>query len=67
MAAAAWKTKPSQYIVSNRDCIIQPGQEVTMAKNIGIKVTALQASHVPQKSQPAKMAEVILEAINNSN
>ena len=66
VTAAAWKTKPSWYIVSNQDRMIQPEQEAAMAKNIGAKVTTLQTSHVPQQSQPAKVAAVILEAVNNS-
>ena len=66
VTAAAWKTKPSWYIVSNQDRMIQPAQEEAMAKNIGAKVTTLQASHVPQQSQPAKVAAVILDAVNNA-
>ena len=66
VTAAAWKTKPSWYIVSDQDRMIQPALEVAMAKNIGAKVTTLQASHVPQQSQPAKVAAVILEAVNNA-
>ena len=66
VTAAAWKTKPSWYIVSDQDRMIQPAQEVAMAKNIGAKVTTLHASHVPQQSQPAKVAAVILEAVNNA-
>ena len=46
--------------------MIQPAQEVAMAKNIGAKVTTLQASHVPQQSQPAKVAAVILDAVYNA-
>ena len=66
VTAAAWKTKPSWYIVSDQDRMIQPALEVAMAKNIGAKVTTLQASHVPQQSQPAKVAAVILDAVNNA-
>ena len=66
VTAAAWKTKPSWYIVSDQDRMIQPALEVAMAKNIGAKITTLQASHVPQQSQPAKVAAVILEAVNNA-
>ena len=66
VTAAAWKTKPSWYIVSDQDRMIQPALEVAMAKNIGAKITTLQASHVPQQSQPAKVAAVILDAVNNA-
>ncbi len=64
VSTAAWKTKPSWYIVSSQDHMIQPQQQAAMASAIGAKVTALAASHVPQQSQPAKVAAVILEAVN---
>ncbi len=66
VTAAAWKTKPSWYVVSSNDHMIQPAQQAAMAKTIGAKVTMLQASHVPQQSRPAKVAAVILEAVNNA-
>jgi len=66
VTTAAWKNKPSWYVVSSKDHMIQPEQQVAMAKTIGAKVTTLQASHVPQQSQPAKVAAVILDAVNNA-
>ena len=65
VTTAAWKTKPSRYVVSSDDHMIQPAQQAAMAKTIGAKVTTLQASHVPQQSQPAKVAAVILDAVNS--
>ena len=66
VTTAAWKTKPSWYVVSSNDHMIQPDQQVAMAKTIGAKVTTLRASHVPQQSQPAKVAAVILDAVNSA-
>ena len=66
VTAAAWKTKPSWYVVSSNDHMIQPAQQAAMAKTIGAKVTTVQASHVPQQSQPAKVAAVILDAVNSA-
>ena len=63
LTTAAWKTKPSWYIVSEKDHMIQPELERAMAKKIDAKVTSLAASHVPQQSQPAKVAAVILDAV----
>ena len=63
LTVAAWKTKPSWYIVSEKDHMIQPELERAMAKKIDAKVTSLAASHVPQQSQPAKVAAVILDAV----
>jgi pimeloyl-ACP methyl ester carboxylesterase len=66
VTTAAWKSKPSWYVVSSKDHMIQPEQQAAMAKTIGAKVTTLQASHVPQQSQPAKVAAVILDAVNSA-
>jgi len=66
VSAAAWKTKPSWYIVSSADHMIQPALQRDMAKRIGAHVTTLNTSHVPQQSQPAKVAEVILDAVRQS-
>lgn len=65
-AAAAWKTRPSWYIVSKNDRMIQPDLERAMAKKIGAKTTELATSHVPQQSRPADVAKVILDAVANT-
>jgi len=66
VSVAAWKTRPSRYIVASADHMIQPAQQRDMARNIGATVTTLNTSHVPQQSQPAKVAQVILDAVNHS-
>ena len=66
VSVAAWKTRPSRYIVASADHMIQPAQQRDMARNIGATVTTLNTSHVPQQSQPAKVAQVILDAVNRS-
>ena len=60
---AAWKVKPSWYIVSSKDRMIDPQQQRAMAKKIGARTTVLPSSHVPQQSRPADVAKVILEAV----
>ncbi|MCZ2499094.1 alpha/beta fold hydrolase [Xylophilus sp. Kf1] len=66
VTVAAWKNKPSWYVVASQDHMIQPDQQVAMAKAIGARVTVLPTSHVPQQSQPAKVAAVILDAVNHA-
>jgi pimeloyl-ACP methyl ester carboxylesterase len=61
---AAWQSKPSWYIVSENDRMIQPAMERAMAKKIGAKVTSLPTSHVPQQSRPDDVAKVIIDAVN---
>jgi pimeloyl-ACP methyl ester carboxylesterase len=63
---AAWSSKPSWYIVSEKDRMIQPDLEREMAKKIGAKVTSLPTSHVAQLSRPADVAKVIIEAVKAS-
>jgi len=62
VSAAAWKTKPSWYVVSEKDHMLQPELQRAMAKRIQASVVSLPASHVPQLSKPAEVAEVILAA-----
>ena len=66
VAYAAWTSRPSWYIVGTNDHMIAPDLERAMAKKIGATVTTLATSHVPQQSQPGKVAEVILAAVKAS-
>ena len=66
LTVAAWKTKPSWYVVTSADHMIQPALQRDMARKIGATVTTLNSSHVPQQSQPAKVAQVILDAVSQS-
>ena len=59
---AAWKTRPSWFIVSTQDHMIQPALQQAMAKNIGATVVTLPSSHVPQLSKPTQVANAILAA-----
>ena len=63
VTTAAWKTRPSWFVVSLDDHMIPPQQQQDMAKKIGATVTALKTSHVPQEVQPEKVAAVILSAV----
>ena len=60
---AAWKTKPSWYVLATNDRMIHPEVQRSAAKRIGATLTELHTSHVPQQSQPAEVAEVILQAV----
>ena len=66
VSQAAWKSKPSWYVVADADHMIQPAHQKDMAKRIGARVTVLKTSHVPQQAQPAKVADVILDAVRSS-
>ena len=66
LTVAAWKTKPSWFIVSTEDRMIPPDAERGMAKRAGSKVTEIKASHVAFISHPEEVAAVIEEAAKNA-
>jgi pimeloyl-ACP methyl ester carboxylesterase len=59
---AAWKSKPSWFIVATNDRMIQPDLERAMAKKINAKITSLSTSHVPMQSRAKEVAAFILAA-----
>jgi pimeloyl-ACP methyl ester carboxylesterase len=59
---AAWRSKPSWYVVSTEDRTIDPDIERFMAKRMGAKTIEVKASHLSLISQPDTIANVILEA-----
>src|ERR1700693_4442403 len=62
VANAAWESKPSWYIVAEKDRMIQPDLQRALAKKINARTTALPTSHVPMLSRPNDVATVILAA-----
>ncbi|MFV5692959.1 alpha/beta hydrolase [Flavobacterium sp. LT1R49] len=63
---AAWKTKPSWYVVATEDQTIPADAERFMAKRANAKVTEIKGSHVVFISQPKAVADVIVSAANGS-
>jgi pimeloyl-ACP methyl ester carboxylesterase len=62
VSSAAWKTKPSWYIVSKLDGAIAPDAERFFAKRMKATTTELDTSHVPMLSKPEDVAAVIMDA-----
>lgn len=62
---AAWHEKPSWFVVSKNDRMINPELERAMAKTIHAKTTEVAASHVSMVSQPDDIARTIEQAITN--
>lgn len=62
ISAAAWGSKPSWYIVSEQDRMIPPELQRALAIRLKAKTTKLPSSHVPHRSHPVAVAQVILEA-----
>ena len=62
---AAWKSKPSWYLLSENDRMINPDLERFMAKRIGArKIVSIPASHASLVSHPKEVAKLITDAAN---
>ena len=59
---AAWRSKPSRYLLTTEDRMIPPIGQRAMAERIGAGVTEVAASHAVYVSQPASVAALIREA-----
>ena len=59
---AAWRHKPSFYVVAENDRMINPEYERFAAKRMGAKTLVLPTSHVPMLSRPKEVAAFIAAA-----
>ena len=59
---AAWRSKPSWYIVATEDRTVRPELERFVAKRMGATTVELHSSHVPMLSQPHAVLDVIRKA-----
>jgi pimeloyl-ACP methyl ester carboxylesterase len=59
---AAWRSKPSWYLVTTEDLMIPPDAQRTMSGRIGANVVEAEASHSVYVSQPAAVADLIKQA-----
>jgi pimeloyl-ACP methyl ester carboxylesterase len=62
VSEAAWRSKPSWYLVTADDRMIPPAAQRTMAKRIGATVTETPGSHAVYVSNPAAAAGLITQA-----
>ena len=63
---AAWKTKPSWYLLTTEDHMILPDAERFMAKRAGSKVVEIKASHAVFLSHPVAVASLIERAASGA-
>ncbi len=59
VTVAAWKTKPSWYVVATKDGAIAPELMRSTARRIGAETTEVPGSHVVFLTQPKAVADVI--------
>jgi len=60
--SAAWKSKPSWYIVSKKDRTVHPELQRFFAKRMGATTQEVDSSHVPMLSHPKAVLDVIRAA-----
>lgn len=62
ISEAAWRTKPSWYLVSTEDRMIPPAAQRAMSKRAGSTVVEVKGSHAVYVSQPQAVAALIEKA-----
>src|SRR5258708_35645273 len=59
---AAWKSKPSWYVVAGNDRMVSPKLEQDTADRIKAKSVTIPSSHIVMLSHPRELASFIEEA-----
>lgn len=62
VSSAAWKNKPTWFIVGTEDHMINPDLERAEAKRMKATTIELKTSHIPMVSQPKNVADFIIAA-----
>ena len=62
LEGAAWRSKPSWYIVASEDRTVPPEFERSAAKRMGATTVELKSSHVAMLSRPREVLDVIRKA-----
>jgi pimeloyl-ACP methyl ester carboxylesterase len=62
ISEAAWRSKPSWYLITNQDLMIPPDAQQTMSGRLGATVAEADASHSVYISQPNAVADLIKQA-----
>jgi pimeloyl-ACP methyl ester carboxylesterase len=66
ISQAAWRSKPSWYLIATGDCMIPPPAQRRMAQRAGATVIEIAGSHAIYVSQPKAVAGVIATASNGA-
>jgi pimeloyl-ACP methyl ester carboxylesterase len=67
IATAAWRTKPSWFVVASNDRMIAPEQERVTAKRMNATTLTLPTSHVPMLSRPQEVSDFIIQAASGQS
>ena len=66
ITTAAWKTKPSWFVIASNDRAIPPALEKAEAETMKATSITLSSSHVAMISHPKEVAELIEQAANKA-
>ena len=62
LSQAAWRSRPTYYLIGNQDHAIPRVEQERMAARMNATVAHVDSSHVPMLSQPKAVANIILDA-----
>jgi pimeloyl-ACP methyl ester carboxylesterase len=66
ISQAAWRVKPSWYLIATEDHMIPPDAQRTMSQRAGATVVEESGSHAIYVSSPEPVAELIMSAVQAS-
>lgn len=64
--APAWKTKPSWFLLAEKDRMINPATQQFMAERMGANVRSHKVDHTPMYTAPDLVVDVVLEAAQST-
>lgn len=67
VTTAAWRQKPSWYVVAADDQLVQPDLQRQMARKAGAQVTEIPGSHAVYMTQTKAIASVVEEAARQTS
>lgn len=67
ISAAAWRNKPTWFVIASNDRMISPKQEKDSAEKMNAKTLTLPAGHVPMLSRPKEVAAFISDAASDQS
>jgi len=66
LTVAAWRSKPSWYVISSNDRMLSPAMEIDAAQKMNATTTTLPTCHLAMLEQPEKVAAVIEDAASHA-
>jgi len=66
LTVAAWKSRPTWFLIASEDRMLPPAMEIAAAKKMGAVTTTVPACHMVIQQEPAQVAAVIDDAARNA-